>query len=121
VLIADNHKHFRRGLARVVAAHPGLEVVAEADDGTTALELARRLHPHVALIDVRMPGLDGFEVWRLLASDPETHAIRVVLMTAAPVEALGVDGCHDGSLTVLSKDLDRSEFLAAILSALQLT
>jgi DNA-binding NarL/FixJ family response regulator len=121
VLIADNHRHFRRGLARAVDAHPGLEVVAEADDGTSALELARRLQPHLALIDVRMPGLDGFDVYRILASDPATRALRVILMTAAPVDALGADGCHAGALTVLSKELDRSEFVAAILDALQLS
>jgi len=77
VLIADDQEMVRRGLRRILDSQSDIEVVAEAADGVTALEQAERLLPDVALLDVRMPGLDGLEVTRRLASTP----VRVVVVT----------------------------------------
>src|SRR5437868_15282343 len=62
VLLADGHEAYRDGLARAIAAHPRLELVAEAADGRRALELVLELEPDVAVLEVRMPELDGLEV-----------------------------------------------------------
>jgi len=61
VLLADDHVLFRQGLALLVGRQPGWEVVGESGDGEEAVQLARRYQPHVAVLDVEMPRLDGIE------------------------------------------------------------
>jgi DNA-binding NarL/FixJ family response regulator len=79
VLIADDQPVFRRGLREVVDGEPGMIVVAEAGDGGEALELMRGLRPHIAVLDVSMPGLDGLDV--LAQSRAWATPPRVVLLT----------------------------------------
>ncbi|KAA6214816.1 DNA-binding response regulator [Streptomyces albofaciens JCM 4342] len=67
VLIADDQEMVRRGLRRILESRPDIEVVGEAADGVAALEAARALRPDVALVDIRMPRMDGLEVTRRLA------------------------------------------------------
>ena len=62
VLLADDHAVVREGLKAVVAADPGMEVVGEAADGPSAVDLAARLDPDVVVVDVSMPGFGGAEV-----------------------------------------------------------
>jgi len=64
LIIADDHPIFRQGLKQLIELHPGFRVVAEADDGKTALDVIKVHAPLVALLDLNMPGLDGFEVAR---------------------------------------------------------
>jgi DNA-binding NarL/FixJ family response regulator len=59
VLVADDEAMIRAGIRAILANDPGIEVIAEADDGDTAIELVRRHRPAVALLDIRMPRLDG--------------------------------------------------------------
>ena len=62
VLLADDHELVRRLLRRAIGAHPGLEIVGEAADGSEAVVLARQLAPDVVVLDLSMPHMDGFEV-----------------------------------------------------------
>jgi DNA-binding NarL/FixJ family response regulator len=62
ILIADDHPLMRKGLRMSVEEDPGLQVVGEASDGEMALSLITKLHPHVALLDIEMPKLDGLGV-----------------------------------------------------------
>jgi DNA-binding NarL/FixJ family response regulator len=64
VLIADDHPLMRKGLRLSVEEDPGLKVVGEASDGEAALSLITKLHPHIALLDIEMPKLDGLGVAR---------------------------------------------------------
>ena len=64
VLVADDHPIFRKGLRQIIETDAGLRVVAEADDGESALELIRATSPRVAVLDVDMPHKDGFAVAR---------------------------------------------------------
>lgn len=64
ILLADDHKMFRKGLSNLLREHPGLEVVAEAGDGRTAVKLAQELRPDVIVMDVAMPQLSGIEATR---------------------------------------------------------
>ena len=66
VVIADDHPVYRRGLGLVIAADPGIELVAEADDGASALARIREATPDVAVLDVDMPHKGGFDVVREL-------------------------------------------------------
>jgi len=62
ILIADDHPIFRSGLRNVIEAEAAYEVVAEADDGETALRLIEELSPDIAILDVNMPEMSGFDV-----------------------------------------------------------
>jgi DNA-binding NarL/FixJ family response regulator len=66
VLIADDHPIFRQGLRQVIESDPRLRVVAEAEDGDAALARLRDANPEVVVLDVDMPGKDGFEVARVI-------------------------------------------------------
>jgi DNA-binding NarL/FixJ family response regulator len=71
VLLVDDHPSFR-GCARALLTAEGFDVVGEAEDGTSALALARELTPDLVLLDIRLPDMDGFAVARALhARDPE--------------------------------------------------
>jgi len=79
VLVADDHQLLRQALRRALQ-ESGFDVVAEAADGHSALEAARRLRPDVLLLDVQLPGIDGLEVARLLRA--ETSGTVIVLTSA---------------------------------------
>ncbi|PKM46423.1 MAG: DNA-binding response regulator [Gammaproteobacteria bacterium HGW-Gammaproteobacteria-1] len=80
LLIVDDEPLARERLRRMVEELPGAEVVGEAGDGRAALEACARLHPEVVLLDIRMPGMDGLEAARHLATLPEGPA--VIFITA---------------------------------------
>jgi DNA-binding NarL/FixJ family response regulator len=79
VIIADDHPVFRRGLRQVIEAEPDLQVIAEAEDGVAALALLREHRPAVAVLDLDMPRMDGFEVIRILQQ--ERLGIGIVILT----------------------------------------
>lgn len=81
VLIADDQEMVRRGVRTILESHPDIEVVGEAADGVEALRLAGRLRPDVALVDIRMPGLDGLEVTRRLTAPEAADPVKVVILT----------------------------------------
>lgn len=64
VLLVDDHTIVRRGLARLLGSADDMEVIGEAPDGETAVDLARKLHPDVVIMDIRMPGIGGIEATR---------------------------------------------------------
>lgn len=79
VLLADDHEAFRRSLVSFLRAQRGVEVIAEAADGTEAVEQTERLHPDLVLMDLEMPKRDGFEATRQIKSvAPKT---RVVILS----------------------------------------
>jgi DNA-binding NarL/FixJ family response regulator len=77
VLIVDDHASFR-ALARMVLAADGFDVVGEAGDGADAMTAARDLRPDVVLLDVQLPGLDGFGVAEALAQQPPAPVVVLV-------------------------------------------
>ncbi|MFI9626611.1 response regulator [Streptomyces sp. NPDC052042] len=81
VLIADDQEMVRRGLRRILEGQPDIEVIGEAANGVDALETARRLRPDVALVDVRMPRMDGLEVTRQLLAPTAKFQVKVVVVT----------------------------------------
>ena len=84
VMIVDDHPLFRQGLRSVVQSDSRFELVAEAADGTTALKLLREMKPHVAVLDIHLPGLSGLDVARTIQSD--CHGTEVVVLTMCKEE-----------------------------------
>src|SRR3712207_617486 len=80
VLVADDHPLYRRAIVRAVQEHPRLELAGEATDGEQALAQVRGRQPDVAVLDVRMPGLDGLQILDCLVAD--ASATRVMLLSA---------------------------------------
>ncbi|WP_433591624.1 response regulator [Nocardia sp. CA-145437] len=111
VLIADDHAVFRSGLRAVVDAHPDLECVAEVGDGRAAIEAAARTHPDVAILDVRMPKLDGLAATEAIVAAGGT---RVLLLTTYDSEANLHRALSAGASGFLLKSLPPEELVAAI-------
>ena len=86
MLIVDDHDEFRT-FARAMLSAEGFEVTGEAGDGESALALAAELHPELVLLDVQMPGIDGFEVARRLSRLPNPP--RVVLTSSREASDYG--------------------------------
>jgi CheY-like chemotaxis protein len=87
VLLADDHRILREGLAGVLGLQPDLEVVGEAADGSTAVQLAHRLHPDVVVMDVSMPRLDGVEATRQIRRELPRLRVVGLSMHEDPVHA----------------------------------
>jgi DNA-binding NarL/FixJ family response regulator len=117
VFIADDHAAFRGGMARLLGAQPGLDVVGEAADGTAALSDILRLQPDVALVDLRMPGLDGLEVCRRLRTYGSAPHTRVVLITVAPDRALTAAAADAGAVALLAKEAAPGALVAELMAA----
>jgi two-component system nitrate/nitrite response regulator NarL len=115
VLIADDHPLFRAAIARVIADEPELELVAEASNGRAALEKIRELAPDVAVIDVRMPELDGSDV--LTALRDEGLATNVVFLSAFLDSKTVYDAVAAGAHAYLSKEAETDEIVTAIRAA----
>jgi two-component system nitrate/nitrite response regulator NarL len=107
VLVADDHPMFRDAIVRAVRERPEFEVVAEAGDGRAALQAIRDERPDVAVLDLRMPELDGLQVATALRRDGiET---RVVLLSAFIDGALVYQAVAAGAAAYLTKEADRGE------------
>ena len=115
VLIADDHPLFREAISRVVEAHADFELAGEAVDGETALQKIRDLRPDVAVIDVRMPELDGSEVLR--AVKEEGLHTNVVFLSAFLDARTVYDAVAAGANAYLSKEADTAEIVEAIAAA----
>jgi DNA-binding NarL/FixJ family response regulator len=106
ILIADDHELIRRGLVSALADRPDWNIVAEAGDGRQACEMAARLTPDVAVLDLTMPELNGLDVTRQLrVSTPKT---RILIVTAHESEQLIRDVLDAGAMGyVLKSDAGR--------------
>lgn len=112
LLLIDDHAVMRVGLANMLNANPGFQVVAGADDGHGGLELFREHRPDVTLMDVSMPGLDGIGSLRLLRAEfPEA---RVLMLSSSDAEEDIVQALEAGACGYVTKTARPAELVAAI-------
>jgi DNA-binding NarL/FixJ family response regulator len=115
VLLADDQESVRLAFRTILGAAPDIEVVGQAADGVEALDLARRLRPDVALVDVRMPRMDGLELTRQLsdASPP----VRVVVVTTYDLDAYVHTALRHGACGFLLKHSGAALLVSAVRAA----
>jgi DNA-binding NarL/FixJ family response regulator len=114
VLIADDQAAVRDGFAALVEAQPNMTVAATAGNGREAVDRARRTLPHVVLMDIRMPVLDGLDATRLLCEDPALQRTRVLVLTTFDLDEYVYTALRAGASGFLLKDTPRRELLHAI-------
>jgi DNA-binding NarL/FixJ family response regulator len=112
VLLADDHKIVREGLRSLLEKDPEIEVVAMADNGRTAVQLAGELKPDVAVLDIAMPEMNGIEATRRISrDDPE---IRVLALSMHSARRFVTEALSAGAKGYLLKDCAAEELVRAI-------
>jgi two-component system nitrate/nitrite response regulator NarL len=114
VVVGDDHPLFRDGVVRALNSSGEIEVVAEADDGTSALAAIKEHQPAVALLDYRMPGMDGAQVAAAVVRDQ--LPTRVLLVSAHDDSAIVYHAIQEGAAGFLPKESTRAEIVAAVLN-----
>lgn len=113
VLLADDQALVRTGFRMLLDAEDGITVVGEAANGAEAVTLARSHRPHVVLMDIRMPVLDGIEATRQIATTPGLKGVRVLILTTYDTDANVYDALQAGASGFLLKDSGPAELLHA--------
>jgi DNA-binding NarL/FixJ family response regulator len=114
VIIAHGHWLVRAGLRRLFEDHRDIAVDGEAANGEQVLALAERLRPEVIVVDVDLPGLDGFEATRRVLAQPGAEALGVVLLIDADSDEAVFAALEAGASAVLLRDSDAPELLHAV-------
>ena len=112
VLIVDDHALVRMGIRRLLDDLPDMDVVAEAENGEMALSMVKLHKPDVVLLDMKMPGIDGWEVTRRLKKTSPN--VKVIAVTALSSEPLPSRVLQLGAMGYLTKDSGPEEMAAAI-------
>jgi len=112
VLLADDQALVREGFRHIIDAREDLEVVGEASDGREAIALAAATHPHVILMDVRMPVLDGIEATRRLVD--AGNPARIVILTTFDLDEAVFGALRAGASGFMLKDIRAAELVQAI-------
>ncbi|WP_139980407.1 response regulator [Nocardioides litoris] len=116
VVVADDQPLARVGLATLLGAEPGIEVVGAAADGREAVELATRLRPDVVCMDVRMPVLDGIAATRELAGPDVVDPVPVLVLTTFEVDDYLFAALEAGASGFQLKDAEPDELVRAVRS-----
>jgi DNA-binding NarL/FixJ family response regulator len=112
IVIADDHQLMRCALRTVLSADPGVEVVGEAESGRQALDVIARMSPDIALLDVRMPGLDGLAV---LDEVRQRHpSVRVIMVSALEQDEVVHAAFKRGAAAFVLKRVDPRDLCAVV-------
>lgn len=117
VVLADDQEMVRTGFRMILEATDEITVVGEAADGRTAVDLCRRLRPDVALLDIRMPVVDGLEATRLLAGADVVDPVRVVVVTTFDLDDYVHTALLHGATGFLLKDAGPALLVEAVRAA----
>lgn len=112
LFIADDHPIFRQGLRQIIEREPGLKVIGEAGDGSTALERIVALRPDVAILDIDMPQMDGFSVARALLS--QQPAVHIIFLTIHGEEEFFNEALALGAKGYILKDSAITDIVSSI-------
>jgi DNA-binding NarL/FixJ family response regulator len=111
IVVADDQPAVRSGIVLILGVQPDLEVVGEAADGAQAIEACRRLRPDVALLDVRMPVLDGIAATRQIVAE---QLSQVLILTTFDLDEYVFGGLRAGAAGFLLKDIEAAALADAV-------
>jgi DNA-binding NarL/FixJ family response regulator len=114
VLLVDDQPLIRSGFRALLDVEDDIEVVAEAADGAEGVALARQHLPDIALVDIKMPVVDGIEATRRIAADPALVGVRVVILTNYGLDEYVFTALRAGAAGFLVKDIQPEDFLHGI-------
>ena len=115
VMLVDDHRIMREGLAQLLGEVPDIKIVGEAEDGQQAVELARQLHPDVVIMDVAMPRMNGIDATRILVA--ERPQCRVIALSMHQQADMAAAMRQAGAVLYLPKDGPAETLIAAIRGA----
>jgi DNA-binding NarL/FixJ family response regulator len=119
VLIADDQEMVRAGFRMILETQDDIEVVADVPDGRAAVAKARELRPDVCLLDIRMPGIDGLEVTKMLAGPGVADPLKVVVVTTFDLDEYVHTALANGASGFLLKDAGPALLLEAVRAAVR--
>lgn len=112
LVVADDHPIVRKGLVQIITSAPEIKVLAEAGDGGTALKFIQEQKPDIALLDINLPGLTGFDV--MLEIERKKLLVKVIFLTMHSEEELFNEAMDLGAQGYLLKDSAVTEIVEAI-------
>ncbi len=117
VLLADDQEVIRTGLTIILNHQPDIEVIGQAADGAQAIDLARQLQPHVILMDIKMPKVNGIQATRQIVKDlPQT---QIIILTTYDTDDWVFDGIRAGAIGYLLKDTPSQDLALAVRGAMR--
>ena len=112
LIIVDDQALARAGLRMILEGQPDMRIVGEGSDGAEAVSLVRRFRPAVAILDIRMPRVDGLEATRqIVAIAPAT---RILILTTFDLDAYAFEALHSGASGFLLKDAPAEDIVHAV-------
>ena len=114
VVLADDQALVRAGFRVLLGMADDIEVVGEAGDGQTAIDVSRSLGADVVLMDIRMPNVDGLEATRRIAADPDLSRLRVVILTTYEADEYVFEALRSGASGFLVKDTEPENLIDAV-------
>jgi two-component system response regulator NreC len=112
ILLVDDHKIVREGFRSLLEKQPGFQVVGEADNGRTAVQITRDLKPHIVIMDVSLPRISGIEATRQIVD--EMPDVRVIALSIHSENTFVVEMLRAGAKAYLIKDCAFDELIQAI-------
>jgi DNA-binding NarL/FixJ family response regulator len=112
VALIDDHPIVRQGLRNLLQTEPSFQVIAEADDGITGLELVQRLRPDVLILDLMMPGLSGLDLIKQVRK--HLPRLRIVVLSMQSADSYVVEALNSGAVGYVLKETGPSEIIQAI-------
>jgi DNA-binding NarL/FixJ family response regulator len=114
VLLADDQALLRSGLRALLDGEPDIEVVGEAADGAEAARLVAELEPDVALMDIRMPQVDGLAATKTITADLRLADVRIVILTTFDLDEYVFEALRSGASGFLVKDTEPADLIRAV-------
>jgi DNA-binding NarL/FixJ family response regulator len=114
VLIADDQALVRAGFRAILELQPGITVCGEAIDGRDAVDIARKRHPDVVLMDIQMPDIDGLEATRRIVAEAGERPIAVLMLTTFDLNEYVYEALRAGASGFLLKDVLPEDLVAAV-------
>src|ERR1051326_5326382 len=112
IIIADDHPIFRQGLRQIIELEAGFEVLGEAGDGRSALNLIQEIKPDIAVLDVNMPEMKGFDVAREVQQ--RDLSVRIIFLTMHDDESIFNEAMNVGAKGYLLKDSVSTDIVNSI-------